>query len=143
MEIMAGKKEDSNRIPDFIENIFQETLLDNDCESIAVAMEPVYNTIVELLEADCNEQAARLFIQLALATANHFMADEHWTCFDDDYAPDYLLGALAKRFHGKIQEGGFSKDAMDILRKGIRELVDRESVREYGYPSMALCDNFQ
>lgn len=140
--MMVDPKDELNAIPDFIENIFQAAPLDNDCESIAMAMEPVSNNIVELLDAGSHEQAAKLFMQLALAVAKHFIADEHWTCFDDNYAPDYLLDALAKRFHSKIMESNFSKNAMDILWQGKQKLAGMESVREYGYPYIDLCNKF-
>ena len=140
--MMVDPKDELNAIPDFIENIFQVTPPDNDCESIAMAMEPVCNNIAELLDAGCHEQAARLFIQLTLATAKHFMSDEHWACFDDNYTPDYLLGGLVEQFRRKIMENDFSKNAMDILWLGKQELAGMESVREYGYPCIDLYDMF-
>ena len=83
------------QIPDFIEEIFRTNLPDEDCDAIASGMEGIGVNIRELLDAGCHEQAAALFMQLAIALAEHFITEEHWCYFDDCYSPNDILGALA------------------------------------------------
>ena len=110
------------QIPDFIEEIFRTNLPDEDCDAIASGMEGIGVNIRELLDAGCHEQAAALFMQLAIALAEHFITEEHWCYFDDCYSPNDILGALARDFNST----------------GMQTLETMEAVLEYGYPRITL-----
>lgn len=126
------------QIPDFIEEIFRTNLPDEDCDAIASGMEGIRVNIHELLDAGCHEQAAALFMQLAIALAEHFITEEHWCYFDDCYSPNDVLDMLARDFNVIMRQGYFSESAIRILSTGMRTLETMEAVLEYGYPHITL-----
>ncbi len=126
------------QIPDFIEEIFRTNLPDEDCDAIASGMEGIRVNIHELLDAGCHEQAAALFMQLAIALAEHFITEEHWCYFDDCYSPNDVLDMLARDFNVIMRQGYFSEPAIRILSTGMRTLETMEAVLEYGYPHITL-----
>lgn len=126
------------QIPAFIEQIFTENPPDDNCEAVADGMNAVEDNIKELLRSGCHEQAAILFMQLATAVAGHFMDDSHWEYFDDDYAPQYVMERLSQSFQKLIIRDSLAPQAEKALERGLQELSEMESVREYGYPRITL-----
>lgn len=126
------------QIPEFIEEIFKANLPDEDCNAIASGMEGIGVNIHELLDAGCHEQAAALFMQLAIALAEHFITEEHWCYFDDCYSPNDVLDMLAKDFNEIMGQRRFSEPAISILSTGMQTLEGMEAVHEYGYPHITL-----
>ena len=126
------------QIHDFIEEKYRTNQPDEDRDPIASGMEGIRVNIHELLDAGCHEQAAALFMQLAIALAEHFITEEHWCYFDDCYSPNDVLDMLARDFNVIMRQGYFSESAIRILSTGMRTLETMEAVLEYGYPHITL-----
>lgn len=124
------------QIPHFIDTIFTTCDLDPDCNILDFQMQTIANTIKELIDADCQESAATLFLQLTAATAQHFISEEHWCYFDDLYSPDYTLQYIYEWFKDLSKEKRLRDSARQILINGIEEIKEMESVCDYGYPSI-------
>lgn len=125
------------QIPQFIDAIFGSHHLNEDCDTIDSLMQPIADNIQELLNTNCQEQAATLFIQLTAATAQHFISEEHWTYFDDFYCPDYTLETIYQWFITLIQEKRLEESSIQILINGMEEIRQMEAVLDYGYPSVS------
>lgn len=115
-----------------IEDIFSTKNLDEDCHQIAWLMTPIENAIDQYLFDGQDSEAVDLFLQLVDSMCYHFVADEHWTWFDDMYDPGYSAGYIWERIREELVR--FPEDVVQRLRKELMELSGTEACQNFCIP---------
>lgn len=73
-----------------IEAIFNESNIDDDCDTIARQLSPYRKAVREALEQDNHTEAITILLEVLESLTYHFVKDEHYDYFDDMYSPDYV-----------------------------------------------------
>ena len=88
-----------------IESIFNPCNLDEDCSYIAHLLSPYEKLIVARMDAGDYTCAVTVFLEILETLTRHFVADEHYTYFDDMYSPEYvcdgIMQAMSRRRAGE------------------------------------------
>lgn len=123
-----------------IEAIFIPSNIDMNCELISNLMPPFVENIKKLVLAGLYSQAIRLFLQLADATCRHFISDEHYDYFDDEYSPVYPLDSGFEIIANAYRDGKLSQEEQKQLISGIEEIGQSEAFQNYGYPNIDVWE---
>lgn len=119
-----------------IDALFDSRNINNDCDKIANLLQPVDRDIAKLLTSGCAKEAVDMYLQVLLSLSNHFIADEHWSHFDDYYSPDYICQHTFERFYALIEKDLLPNDAKKHLYEGMKEIEKMESVQNYSTPDV-------
>ena len=83
-----------------IESIFNPCNLDEDCSYIAHLLSPYEKLIVARMDAGDYTCAVTVFLEILETLTRHFVADEHYTYFDDMYSPEYVCDGIMQAMTG-------------------------------------------
>ena len=110
-----------------IESIFNPRNLDEDCSYIAHLLSPYEKLIVARMDAGDYTCAVR-----------HFVADEHYTYFDDMYSPEYVCDGIMQAMNRRIEQGLFPIAEQARLKAGLEQVKQSEACQDYGVLLMML-----
>lgn len=83
-------------------------------------------------------KAAQLAMQLTKSLCLHYISDEHWCYYDDDYSPDYTICSMLKRFNAAHATGELMPEVVAYLHDAWQEIATMESKTGYGIPDIEL-----
>ena len=121
-----------------IESIFNLRYLDEDCGYIAVLLREYEIIISECMDRGNYSNAVTLLLAILDSLTRHFVADEHYTYFDDMYSPEYVCQSIIEKMDRKAEEGLFPVEEIIRLREGLEKVKETEAYREYGVLMFAL-----
>ena len=78
--------------------------------------------------------AVEMFLQLVDSMCYHFVADEHWNCFDDLYSPEYDADRCWAQIRGHLDK--FPEALFDELEEGLIDLSVTEAFQDYCCPGI-------
>lgn len=126
-------------LPDPIleKEIFPIRNLDRDCDTIGrLLFDYSEKSILSALEDGEYAIAVENYLRMLDSLTRHFIAEEHWNCFDDYYSPDYTVSRIWDRFIPYIRSGALAGECLEELEAGLAEIESSEAYQEYHIPSM-------
>jgi len=117
---------------DEVEAIFHVPYLGPDGERLNVVLVPFLDKVEAILAAGRYAEAAALFLQVLDSFCAHFIVDEYWTTYDDQFDPAYSIECTWRAFASIVRIGAVPLDAVTSLRVGLSEIARSEAVIEYG-----------
>lgn len=88
-----------------IEAVFSKRNIDEDCGTIADLLLPYQENMCRYLISGNYADAVTILLEVLESLAYHFVEDEHYTYFDDLYAPDYVCDEMMKAVIDAIKSG--------------------------------------
>ena len=79
--------------------------------------------------------AVEYYLQMLDSLTAHFIADEHWTWFDDMYSPDYAVSHIWNAFVPHIRSGALAGEPLAEPEAGLKQIEQSEAYQNYCYPS--------
>mgnify|MGYP007023358606 CR=1 FL=1 len=117
-----------------IEDIFNESNIDEDCETISSLLSPYRKAVRELLSQGNYAEAITILLEVLESLTYHFVEDEHYNYFDDMYSPDYVCQEMMEAVISAIKNGNFPDAELQQLKEGIEKLKHTEAYEDYGVP---------
>ncbi len=121
-----------------IESIFNPRNLDEDCSYIAHLLSPYEKLIVARMDAGDYTCAVTVFLEILETLTRHFVADEHYTYFDDMYSPEYVCDGIMQAMNRRIEQGLFPIAEQARLKAGLEQVKQSEACQDYGVLLMML-----
>ena len=118
------------------EEIFTPCNLGPDCDVIGELLFR-YGDMLILSALEDGEYAIAVdhYLRLLDSLTAHFIADEHWTYFDDMYSPDYAVSHIWDAFVPHIRSGALTGEPLAELEAGLKQIEQSETYQSYCYPS--------
>lgn len=123
-----------NLLKSEIEAIFSKSNIDEDCDTIASLLSHYRKAVRESLKQSNYTDAVTILIEVFGSLTYHFVEDEHYTYFDDMYAPDYVCDDMMKAIIDAIKNGKLPEEELQRLREGLEKLKQTEAYRDFGAP---------
>ena len=117
-----------------IELVFSKLNIDEDCGTIADLLLPYQENMYRYLISGNYAEAVSILLGVLESLAYHFVEDEHYTYFDDLYAPDYVCDEMMKGIIDAIKSGKLPKEELSRLKEGLEKLKQTEAYKDYGAP---------
>ena len=117
-----------------IELAFSKLNIDEDCGTIADLLLPYQENMYRYLISGNYADAVTILLEVLESLAYHFVEDEHYTYFDDMYAPDYVCDDMMKAIIDAIKNGKLPEEELQRLREGLEKLKQTEAYRDFGAP---------
>lgn len=117
-----------------IESIFNESNIDEDCDTIARLLSPYRKTVRESLSQGNYAEAVTILLEVFESLTYHFVEDEHYSYFDDMYSPGYVCQDMMEAITSSIKSGNFSAAELQRLKNGLGKLMQTEAYENYGVP---------
>lgn len=117
-----------------IEAIFNESNIDEDCDTIARLLSPYRKTVRESLSQGKYAEVVTMLLEVLESLTFHFVKDEHYNYFDDMYSPDYVCQAMMEAIISSIKSGNFPNEELQRLKDGLEKLKHTEAFEDYGVP---------
>ena len=117
-----------------IESIFNESNIDEDCDTITRLLSPYRKTVRESLSQGNYAEAVTILLEVFESLTYHFVQDEHYNYFDDMYSPDYVCQDMIEAIISFIKNGNFPNVELQRLRDGLEKLKHTEAYEDYGAP---------
>lgn len=117
-----------------IEAIFNESNIDEDCDTIARLLSPYRKTVRESLSQGKYAEVVTMQLEVLESLTFHFVKDEHYNYFDDMYSPDYVCQAMMEAIISSIKSGNFPNEELQRLKDGLEKLKHTEAFEDYGVP---------
>lgn len=117
-----------------IEAIFNESNIDDDCDTIASLLSPYRKAIRESLNQGNYAKAVTILLEILESLTYHFVEDEHYDYFDDMYSPDYVCQDMMEAIIDTIKSGNLPAEDLQRLRDGLEKLKHTEAYEDYGVP---------
>lgn len=117
-----------------IEAIFNESNIDEDCETISSLLSPYRKAVRELLSQGNYAETVTILTRIFESLTYHFVEDEHYNYFDDMYSPDYVCQEMMEAVISAIKNGNFPDAELQQLKEGIEKLKHTEAYEDYGVP---------
>ncbi|ADY34690.1 hypothetical protein Bacsa_0077 [Phocaeicola salanitronis DSM 18170] len=117
-----------------IEAIFNESNIDDDCDTIASLLSPYQKAVRESLSQGNYAEAVTVLLEVLESLAYHFVGDEHYNYFDDMYSPDYVCQDMMEAIISSIKNGNFPDAELQRLKDGMEKLMHTETYEDYGVP---------
>ena len=76
------------------------------------------------------------YLQMLDSLTKHFIADGHWSWFDDFYSPDYTVSKIWDKFIPHIRSGALAGECLEELESGLAVIEASEAYQEYHMPSI-------
>ena len=133
-------------LPDPIleKEIFPIRNLDRDCDTIGrLLFDYSEKFILSALEDGEYAIAVENYLRMLDSLTRHFIAEEHWNCFDDYYSPDYTVSRIWDKFIPYIRSGALAGECLEELEAGLAEIESSEAYQEYHIPSMIPCHDLK
>ncbi len=115
------------------EPLFDRKYLDIDCRRIADNITNILSNLENVYNTGFRESAIKQMLQLALANCTHFITEEHWCYFDDNYSPEYCYDRLLELIAKDIKIERLPDEITTLLNGGLRIISKTECVTDYGY----------
>lgn len=117
-----------------IEAIFNESNIDDDCDTIASLLSPYQKAVRESLSQGNYAEAVTILLEVLESLTYHFVEDEHYNYFDDMYSPDYVCQDMMEAIISSIKNGNFPDAELQRLKDGMEKLMHTETYEDYGVP---------
>ena len=117
-----------------IEDIFNESNIDEDYETIASLLSPYRKAVRELLSQGNFVKAVTVLLEVLESLTYHFVEDEHYNYFDDMYSPDYVCQDMMEAIINSVKSGNFPAAELQRLKDGLEKLKHTEAYEDYGVP---------
>lgn len=117
---------------DEVEALFRVPYLGPDGERLNVALVPFTDKVESILSAGEFAEAAILFLQLLDSFCAHFIVDEYWTAYDDQFHPAYSIECTWRVFVSTVRSSSIPTDVIASLHSGLSEIARSEAVTDYG-----------
>ncbi len=116
--------------------IFVSSSLDWECDRIGQLLFEYGERFVEpALRDGMYSLAVKGFLQMLDSLTRHFVADEHWTYYDDLYFPDQAVTHIWDQFVPHIRQGKLTGEDLKALEEGLALIEQTEAYQNYGIPS--------
>ena len=127
-----------------IEAVFSKRNIDEDCNAIADLLSPYRESVSTSLSQGNYTEAVTILLEVLESLAYHFVEDEHYTYFDDLYAPDYVCDEMMKAIIDAIKSGTFPEEELKRLKEGLEKLKRSEAYKDYGAPyALYMWEKFE
>ena len=127
-----------------IEAIFNESNIDDDCDTIASLLSPYRETIRESLSQGNYAKAVTILLEILESLTYHFVEDEHYDYFDDMYSPDYVCQDMMEAIIDAIKSGKFPATELQRLKDGLEKLKHTEAYEDYCVPyALNMWEKFE
>lgn len=127
-----------------IELVFSKLNIDEDCGTIADLLLSYQENMYRYLISGNYADAVTILLEVLESLAYHFVEDEHYTYFDDLYAPDYVCDEMMKAVISAVQSGNFPAEELQQLKNGLEKLKLTEAYKDYGAPyALYMWENFE
>lgn len=127
-----------------IELVFSKLNIDEYCGTIADLLLPYQENMYRYLISGNYADAVTILLEVFESLAYHFVEDEHYTYFDDLYAPDYVCDEMMKAVIDAIKSGNFPVEKLQRLRNGLERLKRSEAYKDYGAPyALYMWEKFE
>jgi len=110
-----------------IELVFSKLNIDEDCGTIADLLLPYQENMYRYLISGNYADAVTILLEVLESLAYHFVEDEHYTYFDDLYAPDYVCDEMMKAVIDAIKSGNLPEKELKRLKEGLVKLKRSEA----------------
>ena len=117
-----------------IEAIFNESNIDDDCDTIASLLSPYQKAVRESLSQGNYAEAVTILLEVLESLTYHFVEDEHYNYFDDMYSPDYVCQDMMEAIIDAIKNVNFTAEELLRLKDGLEKLKHTEAYEDYGVP---------
>ena len=102
--------------------------------TIVNLLAPYQQTVRESLSQGNYAEAVTILLEVLESLTYHFVEDEHYTYFDDLYAPDYVCDDMMKAVAVAIKNGKIPTEELQRLKEGLEKLKHSEAYKDYGVP---------
>ena len=127
-----------------IEAIFNESNIDDDCDTIARLLSPYRKNVSTLLSKGDYTDAVTVLLEVLESLTYHCVEDEHYNYFDDMYSPDYVCQDMMVAIISFIKSGNFLDAELQRLKDGLAKLKHTEAYEDYGTPfTLDVWEKFQ
>lgn len=117
-----------------IEAIFNESNIDDDCDTIARLLSPYRKNVSTLLSKGDYTDAVTVLLEVLESLTYHCVEDEHYNYFDDMYSPDYVCQDMMEAIIDAIKNGIFPAEELQRLKDGLEKLEQTAAYEDYGVP---------
>ena len=110
------------------EDVFISRNLDWECETIGQLLFTYGEKFIEPALADgMYSLAVMWYLQMLDSLTVHFVEDEHWTYFDDLYAPCHAVLHIWEQFVPHIRSGKLAGEDFVVLQEGLAKIEQTEA----------------
>lgn len=117
-----------------IESIFNESNIDEDCDTIARLLSSYRELVSSSLSQGYYADAVITLLEVLESLTYHFVEDEHYNYFDDMYSLDYVCQDMMEAIINAIKSGNFPTSELQRLKDGLEKLKHTEAYEDYGVP---------
>ena len=133
-----------NLLKSEIEAIFNESNIDEDCDTIASLLSYYRKAVRESLKQSNYADAVTILLEVLGSLTYHFVEDEHYNYFDDMYSPDYVCQDMMVAIIDTIKNGNFPAAELQRLKDELEKLKHTEAYEDYGVPyALHLWEKFE
>jgi hypothetical protein len=123
---------------DFETRVFSSGCVGPDGIVLDAFLSPEADKIERMLAVGEQMKAAQLAMQLTKSLCLHYISDEHWCYYDDDYSPYYTICTMLKCFNAAHAAGELMPEVVAYLHDAWQEIATMESKTGYGIPDIEL-----
>lgn len=117
---------------DEVEALFHVPYLGPDGERLNVVLVPFLDKLEAILATGRYAESVSLFLQVLDSFCAHFIVDEFWTAYDDQFDPAYSIECTWRVFASTVRSNSIPTDVIASLRSGLSEIARSEAVTDYG-----------
>lgn len=117
---------------DFDKKVFSLSNIDWECRRIGSEVYNIGKRITRLIDTGKSHEAILTFLQLVKSMCRHFVADRHWTMFDDMYDPDIFCNDILRNIKKAYLDGKVPQQDIDFLQRAWKEIEATEARQSYG-----------
>ena len=117
-----------------IETIFNESNIDDDCDTIARRLSPYQKAVRKSISQRNYDEAVTVLIEVLESLTYHFLENEHYNYFDDMYSPDYVCQDMMEAIINGIKNGNFPAEELQRLKDELEKLKHTKAYEDYGVP---------
>lgn len=127
-----------------IESIFNESNIDEDCDTIARLLSSYRELVSSSLSQGYYADAVITLLEVLESLTYHFVEDEHYNYFDDMYSLDYVCQDMMEAIINAIKSGNFPTSELQRLKDGLEKLKHTEAYEDYGVPyALNIWEKFE
>lgn len=121
------------------EDVFIPRNRDWECETIGRLLFEYGEKFIEPALSDgMYALTVKRYLQMLDSLTVHFVADEHWTYYDDLYFPNHAVSYIWEQFVPHIRSGKLTGEDLKTLEDGLALIAQTEAYQNYGIPSRSL-----
>lgn len=110
------------------EDVFIPRNIDWECETIGQQLFAYGEKFIEPALADgIYSFAVQRYLQMLDSLTAHFVEDEHWTYFDDLYAPGHAVSHIWEQFVPYIRSGKLAGEDFVVLQEDLAKIGQTEA----------------